>query len=111
MTRAAIVPFPPAAGNRAMSEPKARATAPPRPLRGLYLITPDDTDTTRLVERTSAVIGHASLLQYRNKQATPPLAAEQLAALRPLCRAHGVPLLVNDDWRLARDAGRPEGPR
>jgi len=88
-----------------MSEPKARATVPPRPLRGLYLITPDDTDTTRLVERTSAVIGHASLLQYRNKQATPPLAAEQLAALRPLCRAHGVPLLVNDDWRLARDAG------
>ena len=73
--------------------------------RGLYLLTPDDTDTARLVERVAAVAGHASLLQYRNKLADAALAAAQVEALLPLCRQHGVPLLVNDDWRLARAAG------
>jgi thiamine-phosphate pyrophosphorylase len=73
--------------------------------RGLYLLTPDETDTPRLLERVAAVVGHAALLQYRNKRADAALAREQVAALLPLCRARGVPLLVNDDWRLARDCG------
>lgn len=73
--------------------------------RGLYLLTPDDTDTPRLLDRVTAVLGFASLLQYRNKLAGPALATEQVGALLPLCRAHGVPLLVNDDWRLARATG------
>ena len=77
----------------------------PNGMRGLYLITPDDTDTARLLGRVEAVLGTATLLQYRNKAATPALAAGQVAALQPLCRAHGVPLLVNDDWRMALEAG------
>lgn len=64
--------------------------------RGLYLLTPDDADTARLLARVSSVLGEASLLQYRNKQADRTLRLEQVAALLPLCRAARVPLLVND---------------
>ncbi len=71
--------------------------------RGLYLITPDDADTARLMRRVEAVIGNATLLQYRNKAVDLALKREQLAALRPLCAAHGVPLIVNDDVTLAAE--------
>ncbi|GHD68572.1 thiamine-phosphate synthase [Luteimonas padinae] len=88
-----------------MGAPAATAT-PVRDLRrGLYLLTPDERDTARLLSRVGAVIGQASLLQYRNKLADAALARAQVAALLPLCRANGVPLLVNDDWRLAAAEG------
>lgn len=88
-----------------MGTPAATAT-PVRDLRrGLYLLTPDERDTARLLDRVGAVIDQASLLQYRNKLADAALARAQVAALLPLCRAHGVPLLVNDDWRLAAAEG------
>ncbi|MGI8560510.1 MAG: thiamine phosphate synthase [Luteimonas sp.] len=74
-------------------------------LRGLYLITPDDADTTALVRRMDDVLPHATLLQYRNKQAGAALRRTQAAALLSLCRDHGVPLLINDDWRLAGEIG------
>ncbi len=80
------------------------AAAGPAP-RGLYLITPDDGSTARLLARVGEVIGHATLLQYRNKSADRALQYEQAAALLPLCREAGVPLLVNDDWRLAAEIG------
>ena len=74
-------------------------------LRGLYLITPDEADTSRLLGRVGAVIGHAACLQYRNKSAGATLRREQAAALKALCANAGVPLLVNDDPGLARDCG------
>ena len=80
------------------------AAAEPAP-RGLYLVTPDDGDTARLLARVGQVIGLATLLQYRNKSADRALRQEQVAALLPLCREAGVPLLVNDDWRLAAEIG------
>lgn len=83
----------------------AAAESPRRIRRGLYLLTPDECDTPRLLDRVAAVIDHASLLQYRNKRADAALADAQVAALLPLCRAHGVPLLVNDDWHLAARHG------
>lgn len=86
-----------------MHEPEP--VAPSTIARGLYLLTPGDSDTARLLDRVSAVLRHVSLLQYRNKLAGPALAREQVAALLPLCRGHGVPLLVNDDWRLALACG------
>ncbi|MBC7990532.1 MAG: thiamine phosphate synthase [Luteimonas sp.] len=78
----------------------------PRPrsgpkLRGLYLITPDDAETGRLLGRVTAVLPYAALLQYRNKSANDALRRSQLLALLPACRAAGVPLIVNDDWKLA----------
>jgi thiamine-phosphate pyrophosphorylase len=76
------------------------------PRRGLYLITPDESDTARLQERVAPVLtAGPALLQYRNKPADARLRREQVAALLPLCRAAGVPLLVNDDWRLAAELG------
>lgn len=74
-------------------------------MRGLYLITPDDADTARLLRRVDAVLAHAVLLQYRNKPADAALRRVQAEALLPLCRRHGVPLVVNDDWRLAQAIG------
>lgn len=75
-------------------------------LRGLYLLTPDEPDTQRLVARVAEVIGEgAVLLQYRNKAADAALRRRQAEALLPLCNAHGVGLVVNDDWRLAADIG------
>ena len=74
-------------------------------MQGLYLITPDEPDTARLLERVRAVLAGAALLQYRNKPAAAALRREQAAALLPLCRAAGVPLVVNDDWRLAAEIG------
>jgi thiamine-phosphate pyrophosphorylase len=68
---------------------------------GLYLITPDEADTQRLLARVKPLLPFAEILQYRNKQADAALRAEQAAALAPLCRAAGVPFIVNDDARLA----------
>lgn len=74
-----------------------------RPLRarGLYLVTPDIADTGALLARVQSVLPYATWLQYRNKTAGAALRREQVLALLPACRARGVALLVNDDWRLA----------
>jgi thiamine-phosphate pyrophosphorylase len=73
--------------------------------RGLYLLTPDESDTARLLARVEPVLGEAALLQYRNKSAGPALRQEQAAALQTLCMHAGVPLIVNDDPELARTVG------
>lgn len=87
------------------SLPRTGGATPGRPLRGLYLLTPDDDDTDRLLERVRAVIAQAALLQYRNKGAGDALRRKQAMALLPVCRESGVPLVVNDDWRLAAHVG------
>ena len=73
--------------------------------RGLYLITPDEPDTGRLLARVDAVLEHAALLQYRNKSASAGLRREQAEALLALCAARGVRLIVNDDLALAQAIG------
>lgn len=76
------------------------------PRRGLYLLTPDEPDTGRLLARLAPVLAAGpALVQYRNKQADPPLRARQARAVLEACRAAGVPMLVNDHWRLAADIG------
>ncbi|HJR72501.1 MAG TPA: thiamine phosphate synthase [Luteimonas sp.] len=75
------------------------------PRRGLYLITPDSADTDALAARVAPLLAHTAWLQYRNKAADAALRREQAQALQPLCRAHGVPLIVNDDAALAADIG------
>ncbi|HZX80186.1 MAG TPA: thiamine phosphate synthase [Lysobacter sp.] len=76
------------------------------PRRGLYAITPDEPSTARLLARVEPVLAAgAALLQYRNKTADASLRREQVGALLPLCRDHGVPLIVNDDWALAVELG------
>jgi len=74
--------------------------------RGLYAITPDELDTGELARKVRmALAGGARMVQYRNKSADPMLRREQGAALLALCRAAGVPLIVNDDVDLAESLG------
>jgi thiamine-phosphate pyrophosphorylase len=74
--------------------------------RGLYAVTPDEADTVRLLAKAVRVLAaQPCLLQYRNKLASAALRREQAERLLPLCRAVGVPLIVNDDLALALDIG------
>jgi thiamine-phosphate pyrophosphorylase len=76
------------------------------PRRGLYLITPDEPDTARLLARVGPLLAMGvAMLQYRNKSAAASLRREQAQALLGVSRAAGVPLIVNDDWRLATEIG------
>src|SRR5690242_4721928 len=75
-------------------------------VRGLYALTPDLEDTTRLVVSVSAALaGGARLIQYRNKAAAPHLRLEQALALKQLCRTRRIPLIINDDVELALAVG------
>ena len=70
---------------------------------GLYAVTPDLDDTDELLRLVSlALQGGARALQYRNKSASGAQRRVQAAALRELCRAHDVPLIINDDVVLAK---------
>lgn len=78
----------------------------PSAARGVYLITPDEADTARLLERTRPLLAAgATWLQYRNKVADAATRHEQALALQALCAAAGVPLIVNDDAALASAIG------
>lgn len=88
--------------------PDARLAMPsfPPPRRGVYAITPDEVSTSRLLARVEPVLAAGiACLQYRNKAAPASLRREQASALLPLCRASGVPLVINDDLHLALDLG------
>ncbi|MDR1853807.1 MAG: thiamine phosphate synthase [Azoarcus sp.] len=72
--------------------------------RGLYAITPDGMDDASLRERVALVLaGRPALMQYRDKNASASQARRRAADLLALCRAAGVPLIVNDDLALALD--------
>lgn len=74
--------------------------------RGLYLITPDESDTARLLARTAPLLAAGVIwLQYRNKTAGDALRHEQASALQALCAPAGIPLIVNDHVRLAKAIG------
>jgi thiamine-phosphate pyrophosphorylase len=76
------------------------------PSHGLYLLTPDEPDTRRLVAQVEPLLAEGvAMLQLRNKLADAALRRIQALALLPICRAHQVPLIINDDWRLAGDIG------
>ncbi|WP_028917881.1 thiamine phosphate synthase [Pseudoxanthomonas sp. J35] len=80
--------------------------APKNIPRGLYLITPDEADTARLLARVAPLLeAGVTWLQYRNKTANAALRREQATALQALCARAGVPLLVNDDAALAAEIG------
>ena len=71
------------------------------PIKGLYAVTPDLDDTERLCQLvTEAILGGATLVQYRNKQAGHVLRIAQAQALLAICRQHGVPLIINDHVKL-----------
>ncbi len=69
---------------------------------GLYAVTPSATDTPLLASRVDkAISGGAKIVQYRSKSENREMKLEQALALKPLCRRHSVPFIVNDDIELA----------
>ncbi|MCL7715192.1 thiamine phosphate synthase [Stenotrophomonas mori] len=74
--------------------------------RGVYLITPDETDDARLLDRVRPLLAAgATWLQYRNKVVDDAARHAQASALQLLCASAGVPLIVNDDAALAAAIG------
>ena len=72
-------------------------------LRGLYAIT---AGAPRLLERVAAVIaGGAAVVQYRDKSADNAHREREARDVLAVCRAHGVPLIINDDVALAATVG------
>ena len=75
-------------------------------IHGVYAITADEGDTTRLLADVEAALsGGIHILQYRNKHADMALKRQQLEALKGVCEQHQALLIVNDDWRLAAELG------
>jgi thiamine-phosphate pyrophosphorylase len=69
---------------------------------GVYAITPETADTERLLAQVeAALLGGAAAVQYRDKSDDVARRHEQASELVALCRRFGVPLIVNDDLRLA----------
>ena len=70
-------------------------------INGLYAVTPDEIDTARLQNLVeAALLGGASVVQYRNKSASSRLRFKQATGLLALCRSHGAPLIINDHLDL-----------
>jgi thiamine-phosphate pyrophosphorylase len=87
-----------------MSESAAHIATRNAAIRGLYAVTPDESDTSVLAAKVSAALnGGVKLVQYRNKAADECTRREQALALLTVCRARGVPLIINDDANLAFD--------
>lgn len=81
-------------------------------LRGLYAITPAAPNPRMpLVRQVAlAIAGGARVIQYRDKSENDPVPAQgrrlaQAQALLAVCRAAGVPLIINDDPALAAAVG------
>jgi len=53
----------------------------------------------------AALDGGARVIQYRDKKSEPKQREDIARALNALCREHAVPLLINDDVRLAGIVG------
>ena len=74
------------------------------PARGLYAIT-DGPRADLLDVGAQALAGGACVLRYRDKTTNAARRHAEAVALKRLCDAHAVPLIVNDDVRLAAEAG------
>jgi thiamine-phosphate pyrophosphorylase len=83
---------------------KATMRTPPLQ-RGLYLITPDEPDPIRLLERIHPLLAFASCLQLRSKVMNPDALRVAGWRLRDACAAAEVTFIVNDHARLAHELG------
>lgn len=74
--------------------------------RGLYLITPQrHLDANGLVGLVSPLLQATAVLQFRDKISGHARRLACALALREVCSAAGVPLIVNDDPALAAEVG------
>ncbi len=72
--------------------------------RGLYAITSGPRPDLQAVA-AGALAGGARLLQYRDETQDPARRQREATMLRQLCRAHGVPLIIDADVALALAVG------
>ena len=72
---------------------------------GLYVITDPALSTDMVADVENALMGGATLVQYRNKQAGSETVLQEARELVFLCETYGVPLLINDDVELALESG------
>jgi thiamine-phosphate pyrophosphorylase len=75
-------------------------------LRGLYAITPDIPDRSKLIDLVyEALDGGIAALQYRCKSLQPWVRLGEAKAFALLCRGRGIPFIVNDDLDFSIAAG------
>ncbi len=76
-------------------------------IKGLYVLTDEnlisESSLNHYVEQ--AILGGASVVQYRNKNATYQSRVTQAESLLQICNLHSVPLIINDDIGLCADIG------
>ena len=76
-----------------------------KPVKGLYAITPESTDSVALLARVDAALrGGAKVVQYRSKSVGDSLRRCQARDLGRLCRTRNALFIVNDSVDLALDA-------
>jgi len=81
-------------------------TARPEFPSGVYALTRETADTALLLAQVEAALaGGVAAVQYRDKSDDVARRHGQVCELVTLCRRFGVPLIVNDDLRLADLAG------
>ena len=75
-----------------------------KPVRGLYAVTPELTDSTALIAKVDAALrGGARVIQYRSKMIEDSLRRLQASEMLCLCRNWNALFIVNDSAALARD--------
>lgn len=69
---------------------------------GVYALTPETADTEHLLMQVEAALaGGVAAVQYRDKSDDVARRHEQASELVALCHRFNVPLIINDDLRLA----------
>jgi thiamine-phosphate pyrophosphorylase len=72
-------------------------------LRGLYAITPDETNFAALLAMVSAALkGGVKIVQYRQKNLAPVDQGSQARKINKLCVDAGAALIINDNVELAQ---------
>lgn len=74
-------------------------------LSGLYVVTDALLSASLAADVEQALLGGASVVQYRNKKASRQMAIDEVGQLLELCQRFDVPLLINDDIELAAVTG------
>jgi len=79
----------------------------PFPHRGLYAVTDSALCRPRGLSESvqQAIEGGAAVVQYRDKSKNAPRRLQEATSLLDVCRQARVPLIINDDLRLARQIG------
>lgn len=73
-------------------------------MRGLYVITDHAMPASQaLLDKVeAAIMGGASVVQYRDKTSSPEICEQNAMALKALCHERGALLIINDDVLLAQ---------